>query len=589
MKTTTKKDHLQDLSQPASDLKFSAWNDGKRYRTENGCLTELLNRIGRYGLDEFASEVCNALVEDGEHEDWILINKEPFSVTEGSVGQGNEQILDWLAASRAHDEDYQEAFRVLLEWHSSHYFGGNEPVFQCTTPANQDALNEVINDAKSLNFKSIKAKSRAVVEFPNELSNVSLIQIKNKKKSDKDTYCVYWIAGDNFGEYYQSEQVPAQVRRAITNHTLPVGCDAEADLFNDDDSASSQSADIQFVSESPTDALKMMELGINCVWGGRGAGVLSIWKTGTVQRQARGKHLVLLVHADARGEDSIQKIYEAFEPAQPAEFSVIRMASLAKQLGLDDVPDGFDVKDYFTDHCDDIDDAKLFLWNCREAFVPPMTSNRGTAKRINRKPGSSITNHHYRHPLSVNNIESQIEDEFDGDPQVWASHLVMRKSDGEFAVMAKPEMLEAFLSGSMGQNVDFIGGAGCPSMKVTFEWLRQNRPVLDSVEFAPHFPIKERTLYGCPIPDACSTMHLEKCLDFFRFETELDRELCRVFWATLVYGWRETRPPVFVITSDHGRGNGKSKVVEYFCQNVFDDRTFFPVYGVKSPGFRSRL
>ena len=72
----------------------------------------------------------------------------------------------------------------------------------------------------------------------------------------------------------------------------------------------------------------------------------------------------------------------------------------------------------------------------------------------------------------------------------------------------------------------------------------------------------EGIYYSSDQPEVGDGTHLEQFLDFFRPATDVDRQLLKAFVLTLFWGGPPGSRPIFVITSDDGRGAGKSKAAQ---------------------------
>lgn len=95
----------------------------------------------------------------------------------------------------------------------------------------------------------------------------------------------------------------------------------------------------------------------------------------------------------------------------------------------------------------------------------------------------------------------------------------------------------------------------------------------DAIELLPHEPPTENIYYRGSAPPPGDGSHLRKLLDRFRPETTIDRDLIQAAFLTAFWGGLPGCRPVFVVTSDDGRGVGKSKVPEsiaHLCGGAID-------------------
>ena len=92
------------------------------------------------------------------------------------------------------------------------------------------------------------------------------------------------------------------------------------------------------------------------------------------------------------------------------------------------------------------------------------------------------------------------------------------------------------------------------------------RPEYVGVEYLPHYPIVDGIYYApCKLPTATGDC-LKELLDRVNAETPVDRAL--LFAALLTPGWGGPcgARPAFILTSEFGRGVGKTQTVERFAQ-----------------------
>jgi hypothetical protein len=84
----------------------------------------------------------------------------------------------------------------------------------------------------------------------------------------------------------------------------------------------------------------------------------------------------------------------------------------------------------------------------------------------------------------------------------------------------------------------------------------------EAIELLPHEPPMAGIYYRGQAPNPGDGSHLRKLLDRFRPETTIDRDLIQAAFMTPAWGGLPGCRPAFVVTSDDGRGVGKSKVPE---------------------------
>lgn len=84
----------------------------------------------------------------------------------------------------------------------------------------------------------------------------------------------------------------------------------------------------------------------------------------------------------------------------------------------------------------------------------------------------------------------------------------------------------------------------------------------DAIEQHPHEPPIDGIYYRCQTPPPGDGEHLRQLLDRFRPETDIDRDLIQAALMTVLWGGQPGARPAIVITSDEGRGVGKTKLAE---------------------------
>lgn len=103
---------------------------------------------------------------------------------------------------------------------------------------------------------------------------------------------------------------------------------------------------------------------------------------------------------------------------------------------------------------------------------------------------------------------------------------------------------------------------GCVTKSEVFSELQRLAPRFEAIEEYPHEPLISNHYYACEEIHAGDGETLNALLDFFNTETPSDRSLLIAYFATLLWGGAGGTRPIFVITSDFGRGAGKTSVGE---------------------------
>ncbi len=97
------------------------------------------------------------------------------------------------------------------------------------------------------------------------------------------------------------------------------------------------------------------------------------------------------------------------------------------------------------------------------------------------------------------------------------------------------------------------------------ELLRCVSPVA-AVEKLPHFPPIDGHYYLCPPPTPGDGKALANLIGRYKFATEYDRELATAMFVTAVWGGPPGCRPAWLITSQLGRGRGKSTLAQHMAE-----------------------
>jgi hypothetical protein len=110
--------------------------------------------------------------------------------------------------------------------------------------------------------------------------------------------------------------------------------------------------------------------------------------------------------------------------------------------------------------------------------------------------------------------------------------------------------------------VQWVKGGSFVGQTELFAEIERTAQRYDAIEVLPHEPFIDGVYYRGAAPEIGDGSRLRKLLDRFRPETTIDRDLIQAAMMTAFWGGLPGCRPVFVITSDDGRGVGKSKVPE---------------------------
>jgi hypothetical protein len=110
--------------------------------------------------------------------------------------------------------------------------------------------------------------------------------------------------------------------------------------------------------------------------------------------------------------------------------------------------------------------------------------------------------------------------------------------------------------------IDWKGGGAFVSQAQLFEELRRTAPNFSAIERLPHFPQMPGCYYACQFPNPGSGETLRRLIARFSPSTTIDRDLLLAAFVTPFWGGQPGSRPAIVLTSDAGRGAGKTTAVK---------------------------
>ncbi len=110
--------------------------------------------------------------------------------------------------------------------------------------------------------------------------------------------------------------------------------------------------------------------------------------------------------------------------------------------------------------------------------------------------------------------------------------------------------------------IEWGKGTGFTTKEEFFAESTRTATPYEAIETLPHFPAFVKHFYTSASPSPGSGDTLRALLDRFAYSTPIDRDLHLAGIATVFWGGAGGCRPAFVVTSDSGRGAGKTKLVE---------------------------
>lgn len=216
----------------------------------------------------------------------------------------------------------------------------------------------------------------------------------------------------------------------------------------------------------------------------------------------------------------------------------------------------------------------------REKILDKTTkkSKRKAGKKSDKKKEDHITNYDVifvdngegkekreTEPLPMSTVLDAIAFKTDKQPMRVGSTLFVDEPDkpqqDRVSWLEEQAALFGWLSRLYGI-IEWKNGGGCVSRNEVFCEMRRTAPAFRAVETLPHEPRLDNHYYACSFPEPGDGKTLEKFLDFFTLESELDRQILLATMATPLWGGLPGSRPVILITAKTGRGKGKSTLAQ---------------------------
>ena len=162
-------------------------------------------------------------------------------------------------------------------------------------------------------------------------------------------------------------------------------------------------------------------------------------------------------------------------------------------------------------------------------------------------------------PIPITDIGSTIHRLTDGWPCRVGGSLFVPSGQG-VAWLDDADAFGAWVGARTGNPADFKGMPGYHTKREIFAHLRMTAKEYIAVEELPHEPLLQGHYYGCTIPQPGNGERLRQLVDRFSPETDIDRDLILSLFVTPFFGGRGGSRPAFCLTSDEGRGAGKTEL-----------------------------
>lgn len=163
-------------------------------------------------------------------------------------------------------------------------------------------------------------------------------------------------------------------------------------------------------------------------------------------------------------------------------------------------------------------------------------------------------------PLSMAAVVERILERTDGWPRRIKGSLFVHDDSG-IHWLPNASALFGWLSSRCGV-IEWRRSVGCVTKDEVFHELCRTVKSYVAVESIPHFPPIPDHYYACRDYEPGNGDAIDKLVSFFSPETNEDRQLILAMFATPFWGGKPGSRPAFLITSDAGRGVGKSKITD---------------------------
>ena len=133
--------------------------------------------------------------------------------------------------------------------------------------------------------------------------------------------------------------------------------------------------------------------------------------------------------------------------------------------------------------------------------------------------------------------------------------------------------------------VKWPNGPSLPTQAEVFAELERRARRYEAIELLPHEPQIRGIYYRGATPKPGDGSYLSQLLDRFNPETTVDRDLIQAAFMTPFWGGPAGKRPIVVITSDAGRGVGKStipEIISYVCGGHIDVSTGADIEQIKT-------
>ena len=171
-------------------------------------------------------------------------------------------------------------------------------------------------------------------------------------------------------------------------------------------------------------------------------------------------------------------------------------------------------------------------------------------------------------PLEMSEIITRIFSATEGWPKrVGGSLFIHDKRTDDIHWLKSAPSFFGWL-GNLHGVIPWYRTVGCHTKEETFHQIAASAEAFINVETLPHQPPIAGHYYACGDFPQATGEHITALINRFAPASEIDRWLLLAMFATAFWGGRGGSRPMFVITSDSGRGAGKTKLSDILSHLV---------------------
>ncbi|HEV8066214.1 MAG TPA: hypothetical protein VGP76_00660 [Planctomycetaceae bacterium] len=314
-------------------------------------------------------------------------------------------------------------------------------------------------------------------------------------------------------------------------------------------------AETVLIPEGEKDCDRLRTLGFIATTNAGGAGK---WRA-EYNEPLRGRHVILIPDNDDPGRAHVERVAK----------SLSGVAASIRVLTLDGLPPKGDISDWL-DAGHTADELRNLAesapqWKSAKSSRQNSDKPSGTEKEagIQSKIANVVATGKIPKPALMTSIVEAIQSATGNWPARMGRLLFSPQASGiGVEWLDNSASLFGWIGTATKQTPHFMTGPGFHPKSEVFERLRQTAQEFSGVERYPHEPKMPGVYYACPDYVPGNGDRLNELVDMFSPAGDIDRDLILALFVTVFWGEYGATRPLFAITSDEGRGVGKTTLVE---------------------------